>query len=1021
MSIFGTSAERRAAAAQRLTAFHDLNLVGIRDKVAQILQQIGRDGLFREYTLHDISHVDGMLLMLDWLIPSDTASVMTPTDWLLIVLSIYFHDVGMLATKAEFDARDQSGFVQFCEDELFVGDAGAEYRSKVDALGDESELFLYQEFVRYHHANRIGDWIDGRANAYTGISSAAAKEVSAVIDSVPAEFRADLSLVCKSHHEMDLKDLSKYKVSQPYGNSDAETANVHYAALILRTADLLNITSSRTPSVMFRLIAPENPISQREWSKQMAVRRVRPQRAKDRHGHYSDEATQDTIEVFASFSDDSGFFGLTSYLRYAEQQLVQSRDWANSAREHAGSKYEFPWQQIDDKEVTAEGFLSQKLSFSLDQDRILDLLTGHTLYNDVSVVIRELTQNALDACRLQALIEGAPSEEKRVLISWDSRERTLVIRDDGTGMSQRVIEQNLLRAGASRYQEDSFKREHPSFSAISKFGIGVLSTFMIADRVEIVTCSEDDEKARSLTLQSVHGRYLVRFLDKHTHEQAQRLFPHGTEVVLRVRASVELPDVLETVKKWIVIPRCQVDVVIDGGAPVSVGYRTPADALRDYMEALGAKIGDEPELSNGVVRVDEEEKNGVATAFAVSWSRYFRNWSFVHAASDPRALLGTCVEGIRVEDSTPGYNGRRIAAISNACGHGAPKTNVARSGLETSPELNSVLHQIYAAYLGHVARECDELTKDRGMSISGADVEARLLMHSLSGGTANSNEKTVQLSPGTFADEIRRKKLLLFESNGKRAFRSPEEMSTKDIIWTTESPLVVAAERLMREIPTYTTATVLAKAFNTEALSPPEGVMLVGYSGKDHHHEVAFQDREPACFVIRRDERRLDIGWKLKGDDDLWTEFEVGAERYSYRRSGTLLVATNSPDTKGFASEVGVTTNNRTYLLPGTEAGSFLLSLRQLTGDAAERREAERLAAGCIVLALTAPRRPDDLEEFIDSSISSLTDDLFGDRRKGTAVDLIDLGGLAEAIANTPSEIFNAAVWSRHSVDVIWE
>jgi len=376
-------AETRAAEAQTLPAFRHLNLYGIKSAIKEILQLVGRDGIFREYTLHDVTHVDQMLGILDWLIPTATQEAMTPADWLLIVLAVYFHDAGMVVTPEEFSARADSDFNNFCERELFAGHAGAEYRAKLGRLeGEEAERFAYEEFIRRNHAERVADWIQGRHTQRRGLSTTLANQIDELLRPLPAEFRRDLALVCESHHQSDLHNTTKYKLSQPYGNSESETANVQYAALMLRTADLLHLTSDRTPTVMFRLINFQDPVSQREWSKQAAVRRVRAQKGHDREGNQSDGAAKSCIEVFATFADAEGFFGLTSYLRYAEGELLQTFEWAETSRTEAGNKYYFPWRRIDDSEVTATGFLPERLGFPLDQEKILELLTGHTLYND---------------------------------------------------------------------------------------------------------------------------------------------------------------------------------------------------------------------------------------------------------------------------------------------------------------------------------------------------------------------------------------------------------------------------------------------------------------------------------------------------------------------------------------------------------------------------------------------------------------------------------------------------------------
>ena len=92
-------------------------------------------------------------------------------------------------------------------------------------------------------------------------------------------------------------------MSHPYGNSENETVNLQFCAIILRTVDLLQITRRRAPSTLYGLINPSDPISQLEWAKQNAVKRVRPAPGIDKDGNSSDKILSDTIQVFASFKD----------------------------------------------------------------------------------------------------------------------------------------------------------------------------------------------------------------------------------------------------------------------------------------------------------------------------------------------------------------------------------------------------------------------------------------------------------------------------------------------------------------------------------------------------------------------------------------------------------------------------------------------------------------------------------------------------------------------------------------------
>src|SRR5262245_60415118 len=79
-------AEAEADKARELTGFSNLSLPGVRQEVTTMLGLIGRDGIFSTYTRHDISHIDSMLQMLDWIIPDETKEAMTSLDWLLSVL-----------------------------------------------------------------------------------------------------------------------------------------------------------------------------------------------------------------------------------------------------------------------------------------------------------------------------------------------------------------------------------------------------------------------------------------------------------------------------------------------------------------------------------------------------------------------------------------------------------------------------------------------------------------------------------------------------------------------------------------------------------------------------------------------------------------------------------------------------------------------------------------------------------------------------------------------------------------------
>jgi len=296
-------AERKAIEAQSLRVLSRFNLAGVRETLKPLLNEIGRHGIFSEYTRHDISHVDTLLGMLDWIVVPKTKELMTSTDWMLVVLAIYFHDAGLIVTKKEFAERHRSSFVGFRE-EILGSKTPSAYKERVEALSpDDRERFLYQEFVRTNHAERIKRWINSELSDDLGVAAEVRNEISSIVAPLDATFREDLALICQSHHSDDLGDLKKYNPQRTYGNARHETANLQFVAILLRTVDLLHVTQDRAPSVAFRLATPADPKSIEEWSKQMPVVSVRKSPPRDEAGNVEPNAIPDTVAVSGTFHD----------------------------------------------------------------------------------------------------------------------------------------------------------------------------------------------------------------------------------------------------------------------------------------------------------------------------------------------------------------------------------------------------------------------------------------------------------------------------------------------------------------------------------------------------------------------------------------------------------------------------------------------------------------------------------------------------------------------------------------------
>ncbi len=185
-----TNAERLADSSRTLPNFKNVSLPGIKDQIAEILRLIGRDGIFSTYTIHDITHIDAMLGMLDWLVPESTKGAMSPVDWLLTVLAIYLHDLGMVTTSQEYDGRlENSEFVSWRES-LDKSSDGREYLARTNRMdSEEKESFFFQEFIRKGHAQRIREWVTGRHTRKWGPHvQPIANRVAELLQGIPPDF-----------------------------------------------------------------------------------------------------------------------------------------------------------------------------------------------------------------------------------------------------------------------------------------------------------------------------------------------------------------------------------------------------------------------------------------------------------------------------------------------------------------------------------------------------------------------------------------------------------------------------------------------------------------------------------------------------------------------------------------------------------------------------------------------------------------------------------------------------------------
>lgn len=178
---------------------------------------------------------------------------------------------------------------------------------------------------------------------------------------------------------------------------------------------------------------------------------------------------------------------------------------------------------------------AETLGFQTEVKQLLHLMI-HSLYSNKEIFLRELISNASDACdklRFEAvsnpdLFEDQPDLE--IQIDFDQEAGTITISDNGIGMSRdEVIEHlgTIAKSGTSEFLSQLSGDQRKDSSLIGQFGVGFYSSFIVADRVELLTRRAGLPAAEGVHWQSSgEGEFTVEAAEK-----AGR----GTMVILHLR------------------------------------------------------------------------------------------------------------------------------------------------------------------------------------------------------------------------------------------------------------------------------------------------------------------------------------------------------------------------------------------------------------------------------------------------------------------------------------------------------
>ena len=173
--------------------------------------------------------------------------------------------------------------------------------------------------------------------------------------------------------------------------------------------------------------------------------------------------------------------------------------------------------------------------FQAESKRLLDLMIN-SIYTHQEIFLRELISNASDAIdklyykTLQDGDTGLSRDDFAIWIKPDKKSRTLTITDNGCGMTQEDLENNLgviAKSGSLNFKQENEKKE--DIDIIGQFGVGFYSAFMVSDCVTVRSRAYGSDKAYEWQSRGAEG---------YTIEECQK-DDRGTEIILQLKPDTE--------------------------------------------------------------------------------------------------------------------------------------------------------------------------------------------------------------------------------------------------------------------------------------------------------------------------------------------------------------------------------------------------------------------------------------------------------------------------------------------------
>ena len=188
---------------------------------------------------------------------------------------------------------------------------------------------------------------------------------------------------------------------------------------------------------------------------------------------------------------------------------------------------------------------SQEFNFDVEVGKVLNLMIN-SLYTNKDVAVRELISNAADACDKLRYLAAQQSdilkenEELKISITTNKAKRLLIISDNGIGMNREELIQNLgtiARSGTENFIKSLTGDKQKDVQLIGQFGVGFYSSFMVADKVSVVSRKFDSEKSYKWESDG-SSNFQISDLEN-SEEEPEKDIQRGTKITLHLKENAD--------------------------------------------------------------------------------------------------------------------------------------------------------------------------------------------------------------------------------------------------------------------------------------------------------------------------------------------------------------------------------------------------------------------------------------------------------------------------------------------------